>query len=77
MKTLNEQIGERLREARVSAGFTLREVSDIVGKNHSTISTYETGTRAINVDFMEYLCKVYGVNYLDILNEIYYLNKNK
>lgn len=75
MKTLNEQIGAKLREARVSAGMTLREASDKLGKDHSTISSYESGRRAINVDVMDQLCEIYGVNYLEILSEIYYKNK--
>lgn len=77
MKDLNKQIGAKLKEAREVAGLSLREVASIVGKNHSTIHSYETGRNAINVDVMRDICNVYEVNYLDILQEIYYKEKLK
>lgn len=75
MSELNKQIGQKLQEAREKAGYSLRDVANIVGKNYSTIHSYETGRNAINVDVMDQICKVYGVNYLDILTEIHYMNK--
>lgn len=75
MNTLNKQIGDKLKEARENSGLSLREVAELIGKNHSTIHSYETGRNAINVDVMDEICRIYNVNYLDILNEIYYKNK--
>ncbi|QIK68769.1 helix-turn-helix transcriptional regulator [Erysipelothrix sp. HDW6C] len=75
MKTLNQMIGEKLKTARENSGLSLRAAGELLGKNHSTIHSYESGKRAINVDVMEELCNYYGVSYLELLSEVYYERK--
>lgn len=75
MKTKIERIGEKMKRAREEAGLTLREAAEKYGSDHSTISSYESGRRTMNILQMEKLCSIYGVNYLDILSEIYYEDK--
>lgn len=75
MNDINVKIGERLKAIREDKGYSLREVAPMIGKNYSTLHAYETGRNSINVDVMKNICDFYGVNYLDILTEIYYEEK--
>lgn len=77
MKDLNKRIGIKLREAREYKNMSLREVEAAFGKNYSTIQSYESGRISITVETMNELCNLYGVNYLDLLQEVYYEDRLK
>lgn len=77
MNNINLRIGEALKLARENKGLSLRAVSKLVSKSYSAIHAYETGRNSINVDVMKELCDTYGINYLDILQQIYYEDKLK
>lgn len=77
MKDLNKRIGIKLREAREDKNMSLREVEAAFGKNYSTIQSYESGRISITVETMNELCNLYGVNYLDLLQEVYYEDRLK
>ena len=77
MRVLNKLIGIKIQKASNGAGMTLREGAEKYGKDHSTISSYETGRRSMNIERIERFCNVYGINYLDIMQEIYNEEKLK
>ena len=50
------EVGLRLREARKTAGLTLRELANEVGfANHQTVNNIERGTQRASVDQIESL----------------------
>ncbi|MGV8957579.1 helix-turn-helix transcriptional regulator [Lactococcus lactis] len=48
-----------LKAARINAGFTAKEVGEIVGKNYQTILKYEQDSSNIPLDFGKELAKLY------------------
>ena len=49
MHQVDKQIGQRLQEARIKAGLTLRALATKIGMDHSTLSSYETGRRSLSI----------------------------
>lgn len=64
-----KQSGKRLKEARIDAGLSLRELSDKTGGLYSIsrLSNYEQGTRAINPQAAQVLATILGVSATHIL----------
>jgi transcriptional regulator with XRE-family HTH domain len=75
MLTFDQRIGKRLQEAREKRGLSLRDVAARYHKTYTTIYSYETGRNGINVSVLKDLCDIYGINYLDLLNEVFYEEK--
>jgi transcriptional regulator with XRE-family HTH domain len=46
---IDKLVGQRLATARSEARLTLRELATRLGWDHSTLSSYETGRRALNI----------------------------
>lgn len=62
MLITSKQIGLLLQEIRNDHHYTLRQVSDLYGKDNSTISKWETGDSKISaVELSSYL-DFYGVD---------------
>lgn len=51
-----------LKACRINSGYTLKEVSRIVGKNFQTISKYEKDSSNISIELLSELAKLYKVN---------------
>jgi transcriptional regulator with XRE-family HTH domain len=49
MTSVDKLIGQRLAHARLQSGLTLRELAARLGWDHSTLSSYETGRRSLNI----------------------------
>jgi transcriptional regulator with XRE-family HTH domain len=47
--TVDKLIGQRLAKARIQAGLTLRDLAARLNWDHSTLSSYETGRRSLNI----------------------------
>jgi transcriptional regulator with XRE-family HTH domain len=75
MLTFDQRIGKKLQEVREKKGLSLRDVAERYHKSYTTIYAYETGRNGINVSVLKDLCDIYGVNYLDLLNQVYYEEK--
>jgi transcriptional regulator with XRE-family HTH domain len=56
------QLGVRLRELRVAAGLTGEEVARRMGRAHSTLSRWESGTLVPRVPDVFFMLDVYGVD---------------
>ena len=61
MESINIAIGKRLRNYRKIRNLTLEDVSAKIGKSRSTISKYEKGEIAIDVETLYELAAVYRV----------------
>ena len=56
-----------LKGARVNAGYTQREVSEILGISNVTIGNWEKGKTFPKVNQVEKLASLYGVNINDLI----------
>lgn len=55
------KLGERLNKLRQEQGLTQQELADLFHISNSTISSYETGNRIPDVDFLLKLSKFYNI----------------
>lgn len=60
-------MGYTLKGARVNAGYTQREVSEILGISNVTIGNWEKGKTFPKVNQVEKLASLYGVNINDLI----------
>lgn len=51
----------RLKQARIKAGFTQKEIADILNKPQSYISKIESCQRRLDILELKELCKIYQV----------------
>lgn len=65
MKTL----GKYLRQLRSAARLSQQEVADILNKNRSTYTYYETGKCEPDIETIIMLAKIFGVTPSDIIYE--------
>ncbi|MBQ3724648.1 MAG: helix-turn-helix transcriptional regulator [Oscillospiraceae bacterium] len=61
MSTLSCQVGQRIKKYRKSRGFTIAQLSDMIGKSKATISKYENGIIAIDVETLHDIARALGV----------------
>lgn len=61
------EIGRRLKQARLDAKFTQKEVADRLGITYQAISNYERGTNRVDTDTLTKLCQIYGIAISDLL----------
>lgn len=60
-------MGYTLKGARVNAGYTQREVSEILGISNVTIGNWEKGRTYPKVNQVERLATLYGVDLNDLI----------
>ncbi len=48
--------GERLRKARKDKGFTQKQLADLIGAKHNSISDWENNKNRPDPDTIEYIC---------------------
>ena len=65
----NSTIGERLRAARMSAGFTQEQVAGFLEVKRETISYIETGARPASTLMLSRLADLYGYRLSYFLGE--------
>lgn len=56
------KLGERLNKLRQERGLTQQELADLFHISNSTISSYETGNRIPDVEFLLKLSKFYNIS---------------
>ena len=61
---------QRLKEKRLAAGLTMREVGPKIGKAHTYVQKWESGDRQINPIDLRDLCIALGISFIDFLKEI-------
>lgn len=63
-------LGEKLRELRVSKNFSLADVADKLHVAAKTLQRYECGERKIKLEILLKLSKIYEFNYYDFVKNI-------
>lgn len=69
MSEFNRLLGANLRDARMSSGWSLREVT---AETHgefkgSVLGAYERGERALTVERLDRLCVFYGIHPVSVI----------
>ncbi len=60
-------LGEKLRDARKRAGYTQRQLADIIGAKHNSVSNWEKGLNNPNPEMIGELCAVLNITPNDLL----------
>lgn len=69
MNKNNIMVGKILCKRRMELGLSMRQLALIVGVSHTEISRIESGQRGnYNVNILARICKVLGINFLEIIN---------
>ena len=53
---------ERLKNERISKGYTQKRVAEVLGVTYNAISQYESGIREPNIDFLIKICDFFDVS---------------
>ena len=69
IKERDTMFKDKLKQARLNAGFSQEKVADTINIARSNISKYEIGTLEPNIQTLKELCKLYKVS-ADYLLEI-------
>jgi transcriptional regulator with XRE-family HTH domain len=64
------QLGQKLREARLDAGYNIQELGKLVGLHGATINRIENAQIRLNLDNLLAITKATGANLSAILEEI-------
>src|SRR5665213_1148180 len=62
MASLEPLVAARVRQARKRADFTLEQLAQKIGVETTTLSRYERGLRAFNLEMLERVVKALGVS---------------
>ena len=58
---IRKSLAGKLRDFRMRAGFTAKEVGEKIGKSAKTVSGWEHGRGQPDADMLFLLCEIYGV----------------
>ena len=61
MSSLSYQVGQRIKKYRKSRGYTIEQFSAMIGKSKATISKYENGIIAIDVETLHDIARALDV----------------
>jgi transcriptional regulator with XRE-family HTH domain len=67
--SIGTRLGVRLREARLQAGLTVREVAERIGLKHSAIVKYENGVIVPSIERLQALAQLYDLTIAALLAE--------
>ncbi len=59
---MKKEFSETLKDLRIQAGYTQKQVYELLGVRQSTFSAWETGRAEPSADMLLKLCKLYKVN---------------
>ncbi|MCM1439912.1 MAG: helix-turn-helix domain-containing protein, partial [Roseburia sp.] len=68
-----EEIGNKLKQARVSSGMTQKEVAEKIGRTQQIVGHWESGYSQPDADTLFTLCDIYGVS----IDDTFGFNRNK
>ena len=67
MKGGNIMLKISLKSARVNAELSQKYVAKVLGISNKTLSSWENGNTFPSAKYIDMLCKLYNVNYNDII----------
>lgn len=70
MSDVSKHVASMIKKFRKSKGLTQKELGEMVGVKHNTISSYESGTNEPEQDMLFALSKALGVNINDLFPRI-------
>lgn len=59
--SFREQIGNKLKSARISKGLSIEQLAETADMNAATISKIENGKWSVSLDILERVCRALGV----------------
>lgn len=65
-----EHVGSQIRELRLRRNYTQQAVAEDLGIAHNTISTWENGSRAIDIDSLYKLAAYFEINVTELVDHI-------
>ena len=68
---MNEYLIFQLKEGRRKKGLKQSDVTKYTGIKNTTLSNYENGVTEPDIDTFLQLCKLYELNYAEIIGEAY------
>ena len=69
-KSLDVEIGRRLRQARMAKGLTQKEMAASIGLSHQAIQKYENGESRLSLSTLALLRQQLGIEAADLLPAI-------
>lgn len=69
-KSLDAEIGRRLRQARIAKGLTQKDLAEGVGLSHQAIQKYESGESRLSLSTLALLRQRLGIEAADLLPAI-------
>jgi len=69
MAKSREQIAARLKELRISLGFTQSQVADHLGLHRPAVSEIEAGRRAVTAEELHELARLYATSIAEVLSD--------
>lgn len=69
-KSLDVEIGRRLRQARIAKGLTQKDMAASVGLSHQAIQKYENGESRLSLSTLAQLRQQLGIEAADLLPAI-------
>ena len=68
---VNDYLSKQLKEARIERNLKQSDVTKLTGIKNSTLSNYENGITAPDVDSFMRLCRIYNLDYAEVLGTAY------
>ncbi|GAB4072680.1 hypothetical protein GCM10028778_04350 [Barrientosiimonas marina] len=69
-KEMNEAIGKRIKQERKKKNVTQKELGNLIGVKHNTISSYESGTNAPEQNAIFKIAKALDIQIDDLFPDI-------
>lgn len=70
-------ISDKIKQARISAGLSRKEVAKKIGIPYTTYTNYETGYRAPRLDMVQKIARALDVSIDELLGETMYIDTAK
>ena len=68
---MNQYLIDKLKEGRLKKGLKQSDVTKLTGIKNTTLSNYENGNTEPDMDTFLKLCRLYELDYADLLGEAY------
>lgn len=62
--------GENLKKARKRCGFTQRQLADLIGAKHNSVSNWETGQNEPDADSIRKICAILSITPNDLFGAV-------
>ncbi len=59
---LKKEVGQRLKESRVAAGYTQKQVAEKMNVRQPYYARYESGVHELDYEKLVFLCKLFDVS---------------